>query len=165
MVTIYLIIAQWLNVKIPESCCCQIHLAKSSRFPVLASPTTDKLDSSFSTHFRCWKKSLWAQGSQVDKDLPDIFLTSWILHFTVYILHLKLLSFDKCCHAVQQISQASFFQGKPEVWSRTGGDPGGWQQSWDKMALSPALSSGQILCCLKLELAELCSDKGHLIKQ
>ena len=142
MVTIYLIIAQWLNVKIPESCCCQIHLAKSSRFPVLTSPTTDKLDSSFSTHFRCWKKSLWAQGSQVDKDLPDIFLTSWILHFTVYILHLKLLSFDKCCHAVQQISQASFFQGKHEVWSRTGGDPGGWQQSWDKMALSPALSSG-----------------------
>ena len=50
--------AQWLNVKIPESCCCQIHLAKSSRFPVLASPTTDKLDSSFSTHFRCSKKSL-----------------------------------------------------------------------------------------------------------
>ena len=132
MVTIYLIIAQWLNVKIPESCCCQIHLAKSSRFPVLTSPTTDKLDSSFSTHFRCWKKSLWAQSSQVDTILADI------LHLSNYIWNLFLsISSSMLPGSPINLKGISFSR---QTWSLVQN----WRRSWKMTAVS---RQGGVISC------------------
>ena len=128
-----MMIAGWLNVKRPESCLLpSLPFKKVAGFCFYHRQQPTKLDSSFSARFRCCRKSLWAQSSQVDTILADI------LHLSNYIWNL-FLSISSSMFPGSQINLKGISFSR-QTWSLVQN----WRRSWKMTAVS---RQGGVISC------------------